>query len=437
MNTSLVLTLDMRRTKKDGTYPVIIRISHYNRSTSFTTGVSVLEKDWDFDKKIIRKTYTGTSSVTRLNNFLNKQRIKAMDIVNRLKEEDKLRFMSITQLKEQLTQSDKVHSFFSFAEKLIAEMKKQERFGNATSYQTTINSLKEFTGNKDLYFEELNYDFLMKYHTDFLGKEKRTGKKQIQKLQNKKAKRIGEKVVKEEEISKKNSLNGLAVYMRTIRAIFNQAIKSGIADKNLYPFDKYKIKSEPTKKRALEMDDIRKILQMNISPDDKLFHTRNYFIASYLMCGMSFIDMAFLTIEKLEKSRVHYRRKKTSKLYDFVISKQLKQILDYYIKGKGKMDFVFPMIKPGGLEKQYKDVGEARKKYNINLKILAEQCGIDFNLTSYVSRHSFATQAVLKNVPLQAVSQMLGHSSITTTQIYLKSLPNNIMDEYLQRMEIK
>ncbi len=51
MNTSLVLTLDMRRTKKDDTYPVIIRISHYNRSTSFTTGVSVLEKDWDFDKK--------------------------------------------------------------------------------------------------------------------------------------------------------------------------------------------------------------------------------------------------------------------------------------------------------------------------------------------------------------------------------------------------
>ncbi|SMP30312.1 Arm DNA-binding domain-containing protein [Chryseobacterium profundimaris] len=64
MNTSLVLTLDMRRAKKDGTYPVIIRISHYNRSTSITTGVSVPEKDWDFDKKVIRKTYMG-------NNFSN------------------------------------------------------------------------------------------------------------------------------------------------------------------------------------------------------------------------------------------------------------------------------------------------------------------------------------------------------------------------------
>lgn len=424
MNTSLVLTLDMRRAKKDGTYPVIIRISHYNRSTSFTTGVSVPEKDWDFDKKVIRKTYMGTTSVTRLNNFLNKQRVKAIDIVNRLKEEDQLRFMSITQLKEQLTQSEKVHSFFSFVEKLITEMKKEERFGNAKAYQTVLNSVKEFTGNKDLYFEELNYEFLMKYQTDFLSKEKKTGKKEYN-------------INSKNKITKKNSLNGLSVYMRTIRAIFNRAIKSGIVDKNLYPFDKYIIKNEPTKKRALEMDDIRKILLIDLSAEDKLFHTRNYFMASYLMCGMSFIDMAFLTVEDLKNGRVSYRRKKTSKLYNFIISEQLKQILDYYLKGKSKTDFVFPIIKPGKLEEQYNDIADARKKYNVRLKLLAEKCGIESHLTSYVSRHSFATQAVLQNLPLQAVSQMLGHSSLATTQIYLKSLPNNIMDEYMMKMQIK
>lgn len=88
MNTSLVLTLDMRRAKKDGSFSVIIRISHFNRSTSFFTGISVLEKDWDFDKKVIRKSYTGTSSVTRLNNFLNKQKVNAIDIINQLKEDD-------------------------------------------------------------------------------------------------------------------------------------------------------------------------------------------------------------------------------------------------------------------------------------------------------------------------------------------------------------
>jgi len=64
------------------------------------------------------------------------------------------------------------------------------------------------------------------------------------------------------------------------------------------------------------------------------------------------------------------------------------------------------------------------------LKKLAELCGIDSNLTSYVSRHSFATQAMQKSIPLNAISAMLGHSSIKTTEIYLKSLPSNVLDDY-------
>jgi len=240
MNTSLVLTLDMRRAKKDGTYPVTIRISHYNRSTSFATGISVLEKDWDFDKKIIRKSYTGTSSVTRLNNFLNKQKIKAMDMINRLKEEDKLRFLSVSQLKDRLTESNKIHSFFAFAEKLISELKSVERIGSAKAYKMTVDSLKDFHKAKDLSFEILNYDFLMKFEHHHL--------------------------------SKGNSLNGIAVYMRTIRAIYNKAIHSGVIEKELYPFDKYKIKTTPTEKRAIDGKDIKKILKLQLTSEDNLLN---------------------------------------------------------------------------------------------------------------------------------------------------------------------
>lgn len=405
MNTSLVLTLDKRRAKKDGSYPVIIRISHYERSTSFTTGISVMEKDWDFDKKIIRKTYTGTSSVTRLNNFLSKQKIKAIDIINRLKEEDKLRFLSITQLKERLTASEKVHSFFAFAEKQILELKSVERIGSAKAYKMTVDSLKDFHKAKDLSFEILNYDFLVKFENHHL--------------------------------TKGNSYNGLGVYMRTIRAIYNKAIKSGIIEKELYPFDKYKIKSEPTEKRAIEGKEIKKILKLQLTTEDTLFHARNYFITSYLMCGMSFIDMSFLRLKNLEKGRINYRRAKTSKLYDFIISEQLQEILNFYTKGKYRDDFVFPIIKTEDLESQYRNIESERRNYNKRLKQLAERCKIKSNLTSYVSRHSFATHAMLQNIPLSAISQMLGHSSLTTTQIYLKSLPNNIMDDYLKKMQIK
>lgn len=405
MNTSLVLTLDMRRAKKDGSFPVIIRISHYNRSTSYSTGISVLEKDWDFDKKIIRKSYTGTSSVTRLNNFLSKQKVTATDIINQLKEEDKLRFMSITQLKNELTKGNQSHSFFLFTDKLIQDFKDTERFGNEKAYKTLLGVVKGFHTSKDLCFEEINYDFLNRFENYHL--------------------------------SRGNTHNGLAVYMRTIRAIINKAIKSELIDKKYYPFDKYKIKTTPTEKRALEGKDVKKILKLSLKNDDNLFHTRNYFLASYLMCGMSFIDMAFLTINKMENGRVHYRRLKTSKIYDVAISNQLAQILEHYTKNKDSNDFVFPIIKRETLQDQYKDVEWARKAYNKNLLKIAQKCKINSKLTSYVSRHSFATEALLNDIPLSAISQMLGHSSLSTTQIYLKSLPNNIMDEYMIKMQIK
>jgi site-specific recombinase XerD len=81
-----------------------------------------------------------------------------------------------------------------------------------------------------------------------------------------------------------------------------------------------------------------------------------------------------------------------------------------------------------------KDIQWARKRYNQKLKEIAQLCGIESNLTSYVSRHSFATQAMLAEVPMNAISAMLGHSSLKTTEIYLKSLPSNVLDEYNSRI---
>jgi len=74
--------------------------------------------------------------------------------------------------------------------------------------------------------------------------------------------------------------------------------------------------------------------------------------------------------------------------------------------------------------------------YNKGLKELAKLCGIHETLTSYVARHSFATQALLNEIPLKAISEMLGHSSLSTTEVYLKSLPTNVLDEYSAKLAL-
>ncbi|PCE64988.1 hypothetical protein B7P33_07465 [Sediminicola luteus] len=118
------------------------------------------------------------------------------------------------------------------------------------------------------------------------------------------------------------------------------------------------------------------------------------------------------------------------------ITEQLSSILKFYTKGKSKNNFIFPIIKRKSPLHQYNDMRWERKRYNENLKEIAGLCDIEEHLTSYVSRHSMATNLILNDVPINALSKMLGHSKLSTTEIYIKGLPTHVMDEYQERLEI-
>jgi integrase/recombinase XerD len=398
MNTNIVISLDKRRLKKDGSYPLMMRLGHNERTTSIPLGISIKETHWDTKNRVVKKSYTGVASVTRLNNLIQKHKADAMDVILKLNESGQLQTMSVTAVRDKIKQGHASQSIFKYTSDLITELIKSNRIGTARSYREVMSVLKKYNHDNDLAFHVINHQFLTKFQTYHIGKG--------------------------------NSLNGLAVYMRTIRAIYNKAINAGIVEKELYPFAKYKIKTIPTEKRALEWSLLKKIIKLKIKPYQECFNARNYFLASYMMYGMNFTDMAFLKKIDIQDGRITYRRKKTSKLYDIKITKILGTILSFYSKLNSDSPFVFPIIKRENLVYQYKDIEWARKQYNKKLKALADLCGIDKNLTSYVSRHSFATQAMLQQVPLNAISTMLGHSSLKTTEVYLKSLPANMLDDY-------
>ena len=398
MNTNIVISLDTRRSKSDGCYPLIMRLGHNERTTSIPLGIDLLKNDWDFKNKLVRKCYVGVNTVSRLNNMIQKKKAEVMDIIFKLHETNKLQNLSITDLRNKIVQQNKTYSFYEFAQTLIDELNMANRIGTARSYKGVVSVLKTFHGKKQLYFQDINYSFLTRFETN----HRRKG----------------------------NGANGLSVYMRAMRAIYNKAIKAGIVEKEFYPFTDYKIKTVPTEKRAVEWSLLDKIMKLNLSPNDKCFNSWNYFLASYMMYGMNFTDMAFLKKTDVKNGRIIYCRKKTSKIYDIKITKNLENIISFYTKENPDSEYIFPIIKRASSMFQDKDIQWARKRYNKKLKKIAEVCGIDQNLTSYVSRHSFATQAMLQQVPLNAISTMLGHSSLKTTEVYLKSLPSNILDDY-------
>nr|WP_321406811.1 site-specific integrase [uncultured Carboxylicivirga sp.] len=398
MNTSIVITLDTRREKKDGTYPIIFRLCHYQKTIPISTGYSVPKKYWDENNRRIKSSYKGISNVMRVNNFLEKEKANYIDKITVLKDKKELAYLSIQEIKNKLSPKKNYETFFCYSEHLIESLIEQNRIGTARSYKTAVNSVKKFRNQKDFTFNELNYRFLQNYEAYFL----------------------------------KNgySLNGFASFMRTVRAIYNKAIKDGVAEKDGYPFDRFTIRTEPTKKRAISLESIQKIANLKYKPGSALFKSRNYFMLSFYLMGASFTDLAHLQLKNIVDGRVQYKRQKTGKHYDIKISPQLQPILDYYTQGKIKEDYILPVIRSKDSKEQYKHIVRARKKYNKRLRLIAEDAEIDTQLTSYVARHTFASLANNLAIPVTAISQMLGHQKLSTTQIYLASLNKKIIDNY-------
>lgn len=145
MRTYLTLLLDTRRARKDGSFPIIFRLTHLRKTTSISTGYSILEKFWDTKKCNIKKSYTKVESIAKLNTLLLKEEARANDIINQLYDREKLNYLSITQVKNRITRNSTYDSFYKFGESLAEDLKAAHRYGTARNYTGIISILRTFT----------------------------------------------------------------------------------------------------------------------------------------------------------------------------------------------------------------------------------------------------------------------------------------------------
>ena len=315
----------------------------------------------------------------------------------RLEDEGKLDRSSMEEIKQYLTNEHSELMALRFAKEVIEEMKQAGKFGNARVYETMQRSLSAYVKDKDFALRLVSYRWLKKYEAWYLAKG--------------------------------NSINGLSVILRTFRALYNQAIKRKLISRDYYPFDDYSIKSEKTRKRAISQADIEKL--KNFEPKtDRQWRAKHYFFISFYLMGASFADIARLQVKSIFQGRIEYRRMKTGRLHSIAITAPLQQLLDLYMKNKQADDFILTIIRSDEPEKQIVQIRDELRRYNKTLKEIGKLCKIEAPLTSYVSRHSYATLAKYKGVPTAVISEALGHSDEKTTQIYLDSFENEVLDEY-------
>lgn len=285
------------------------------------------------------------------------------------------------------------YSLFNFMESIIAKLKHNGKIRTSETYKSTLNSFKKFREDEDIMLDCITSEIMEAY-----------------------------------EAWHKNrgvAPNTISFYTRILRAVYNRAVEDDIIE-NRNPFRHVYTGVDKTVKRALPLAVIKKIKALDLSLTPALDCARNMFLMSFYLRGMSFIDMAFLKKTDLKNGYVTYRRRKTGQQLIIEWTKEMQMILDKYPENTS--DYLLPVIRNPGLNERctYRNTG-----YNINhsLKRIAGMVGVTIPLTLYVARHSWASAAKAKGIPLSVISEGMGHDSEATTQIYLASLDTSVVDK--------
>lgn len=380
--------IDSRKADKEGLFPVRLRIADKGKSVYCAIGIKGLISEFDPNVGLFQTNNKATKTKNNYNNQMiiaSKQR--AEDII--LKCNLDHRVITAEGVKEIFINgfdSDKPDviedqsklSFLTYFDQIIQTKNSK----NAELYQGTVNKIRKFTKGEDVFFLDITSKWLENFDT-YMSKEK---------IESKYKKRTISGL----------SVNARAVHLKNIRSVLNQALMDEIVSLTIYPFKKFKIKTEETRKRAMKVEDIRKLfahigtIQENWAVDMAK--------AIFFSIGINVKDLFFLS--NVDET-LSYRRFKTHRLYDIPIEPELQEILDKYMVGDCLI-----------FKKQFLRYESFAKKVNKYLKSTCESIGIS-KITTYSLRHSWATIANKAGVNKGVIAQALGHGKKTVTDIYI------------------
>ena len=284
----------------------------------------------------------------------------------------------------------KENDFIKGLSAYITALCAKKRYSTAKSYQDALNSFRRFSGLGEIPYTFINRELLQRYQAWLLGKG--------------------------------CSLNTVSTYMRRIRHIYNLAVEADEASFIPNLFKGVFTGVESKRKKALPKETLERVIRTEVEDPD----LRRVQLAVRLMfafCGMAFVDLAHLKGENIRDGVLLYHRQKSGSLVQVEIPPEALPLLEELSDGTDAgSPYLFPFLsgrKEG--EEAYKEYVSALTRFNGNLGRLAESAGVTAPFTSYTIRHTFATALKERDVPIEVISELLGHTSIKTTQIYLKS----------------
>lgn len=284
--------------------------------------------------------------------------------------------------------------FSRCAKKYIDRLREEGRYSTARVYKNALSSFTKFCGTHSVAFKQISRECLRCYgqHLDECGLKPNT----------------------------------ISTYMRMLRSIYNRGVEAGCVPYAPRLFHDVYTGVDVRQKKALPIPELSRLLYED-PKSERLRQTQAIASLLFQFCGMSFADLAHLEKSALDQNILRYNRFKTKTPMSVEVLDTAQDLINVLRNCQspqpGCPDYLFGILQGNKKRKDEstdREYQSALRQFNNRLKGLARALNLTSPVTSYTMRHSWATTAKYRGVPIEMISESLGHKSIKTTQIYLK-----------------
>ena len=398
MNATVNVLCYKSKTLSNGENPLMIRICKDGKRTYKSTGISINPIYWDFVKNKPKRNCPNKVQIEQLISDKITAFTQAILELNIASKD-----YTCDSLVDSVNKPFKLKTVKEVFLEQIQLFETEKRKGYALSCKQVFNSLLEFNKHLNIYFSDIDVNWLRRYEIWLRGK-----------------------VLAE---------NTIGIRFRTLRAMYNVAMVEKLVNPELYPFTVFKVSKlhQSTAKRAISKSDVNNIIEYKTNNSHKQLAV-DIFAFSYLMGGINFVDIAQLTNENIFDNKLIYNRKKTGKLIKLPLHPKAFELIEKYRNSESI--YLFPILFNYHVTEQQKAnrIHKIITKTNKHLTEIGNELKLPINITTYVARHSFATVLKRAGVSTSIISESLGHSSEKITQIYLDSFDNSQIDNAMRKL---
>lgn len=356
-----------------------VAVSHLSKTAYIPLEISLKPSQWDAKGCKVTQHPKRKS----LNDAISAKLLEYKVVLSEVAEKYDLDTLSANELRDLLVDwknSDKIRIDDNCVMSVFGRFMEHKTGRTRNLYECTEKKIRAFLGKEAdrLRFEQVNVEWLHRFNDYFAQTA--------------------------------SSANSRSIHMRNFRAIFNYAIDNEITTN--YPFRRFKIKGEPTRKRNFDVETLRAIFNADVL-DSWMVRYRDLFKLTFMLIGINFVDLC--NLKDVRNGRIEYVRAKTHKLYSIKLEPEIEAIIAKY---RGDIHLLNYMD-------TYKDYRSFYMNTCTGLKAIRERLAeknivnID-TLTTYWARHSWATIAASLDIPKETIAAALGHSSHTVTDIYIE-----------------